>query len=111
MNVTVNVAEEFEASELEVHIATFLDHVPPLLAEAGDNPDGRAIVTDTDLAVAGPALCTVRTQLAVTLTVTLVGHTSAADRSASLDAGDAATIVTENDPAVVFPTLFEATTS
>jgi len=110
LKVTVNVVEEFEASELNVHFATFLDNTPPLLVETGDNPDGSAIAADTDLAVAGPALCTVRVQLAETLTVTLVGHASVADRSALLDEGDAATMVTVNGPAVAFPTLLEAIT-
>src|SRR5271157_1211388 len=111
LKVTLNVVEEFEASELNVHSATFLDHTPLPLIETGDNADGSAMAAERDLAAAGPALCTVRVQLAETLTVTLVGHASVADRSASLDEGDAATMVTVNGPAVTFPTLLEAITS
>jgi hypothetical protein len=111
LKVTLYVVEELEASEVTVHSATFPDHAPLPLAETGDKPDGSAMATDRDLALAGPAFCTVKVQLAETSMVTLVGHTSVAVRSASLDEGVAATIVSVNGPAVADPTLLEAITS
>ena len=63
----------------------------------------------TNLAVAGPALAMVSVQLATVRSVTVAGHESDAEMSASWDVvpGDSATV---NGPAVTIPASLAAIT-
>lgn len=110
LNVTVNVADWFAPSEASCHVTTLRHQIPPLLLDTRVSDDGSASATDAFFATAGPALRTVRVQVAFTLIFTDAGHDNAAERSARFDAGGGELTVTLCGPAVADPAPFVAMT-
>jgi hypothetical protein len=110
LNVTVNDADAFAASDETRHVTTLRHHVQPLLFENLPSDDGSVSSTQTFRAVAGPALVTVSVQVALTLTRTDVGHDNATEMSALVEAGGGVVTVTLNGPAVACPTVLVAIT-